>query len=338
LSRKLTAREMIAGGNGFVRYLLRGGLFNVNLEVTKRCNARCDFCDYWKTESPAELQDYVPVIKKLAPLSVGITGGEPLMRDDLAEVIASLRRSFSFLTIGLITNGRLLTAERGAELWQAGLDELSVSLDYVDERHDRERGLPGLTQHILSLVPALRAAGVKLCFNVVIKQGNYQELPQIIRRAHAMGVRISLSTYNCWRINNARHMLQPSEHLALRAVIDEVKGLKRVLGNLSTSEYYLERVPRFFAQRAIVGCTAGLNWVQVTPDGMIKRCSDHPVACHFSSWRAGYFAPTECARCWYSCRGAAQEPWTVERFIAEAKEALQADERGERRGDCQTLS
>jgi MoaA/NifB/PqqE/SkfB family radical SAM enzyme len=313
---------MIAGGNGFVRYLVRGGLFNVNLEVTKRCNARCDFCDYWKNNSPSELQNYVPVVKKLAPLSVGITGGEPLMRDDLVEVISSLRRSFGFLSIGLITNGFLLTPRLGLDLWKAGLDELSISLDYLDERHDRERGLPGLTQHILSVIPTLRSAGVKLCFNVVIKRGNYRELPQIIRRAHAMGVRVSLSTYNCWRINNGCHMLEASDLLGLGRVIEQVKGLKRALGNVTTGEYYLDRVPQFFAQRAVSGCTAGLNWIQVTPDGMIKRCSDHPIACHFSRWRAGCFAPTDCEHCWYSCRGAAQEPWTIKRFIAEAREAM----------------
>jgi hypothetical protein len=56
---------------------------------------------------------------------------------------------------------------------------------------------------------------------------------------------------------------------------------------------------------------------------MIKRCSDHPIACHFSDWREGLFAPTDCDRCWYSCRGAAQKPWTLKRFIQVAREALE---------------
>lgn len=322
MARKLTTAEMISGGQSFFRYMLRGGLLNINLEVTKRCNARCDFCDYWKIKAPPELTDYVPVVRKLKPLSVGLTGGEPLLRQDLADVIAGLRQSFGFLHIGLVTNGALLTHARGLELWNAGLDQLSISLDYLDERHDRERGIPGLYRHIMAVVPGLVAAGVKLCFNVVMKRENYREVPQIVHAAAAMGVKVSLSTYNCWRINNETHMIEPTEAAQLRAVLAELKRLKKDLGNLTTGHYYLDQMPEFIATRSVSGCTAGLNWLQVTPDGMIKRCSDHPVRCHFSKWHSRLFAPTRCGNCWYSCRGAAQEPWTLKRFLAEAREAL----------------
>jgi MoaA/NifB/PqqE/SkfB family radical SAM enzyme len=108
----------------------------------------------------------------------------------------------------------------------------------------------------------------------------------------------------------------------LLALISQIKELKDRFGNISTSDYYLDRMPLFFEKGGVPGCTAGLNWVQITPDGMIKRCSDHPVACHFTEWRKDFFSPTECDRCWYSCRGAAQEPWTFVRFFKEANGAL----------------
>ncbi len=318
----MTPAEMAIGGYRFLKYLTQGGLLNINLEVTKRCNARCNFCDYWKEETSSESIDYVPVVKKLKPLSVSLTGGEPLLRRDLVEVIASLRRSFGFLFISLVTNGSLLTPERGLELWRAGLDELSISLDYLDERHDRDRGIPGLVEHILSVVPSLKTAGVNLCFNVVIKSGNYQEIPKTLDQAAKMGIKVSLSTYNCWRTNNEDPMIKKDELLALEGLIRELRHLKKRQDTLTTSEYYLEKIPEFFGKRGIPGCTAGLNWIQVTPDGMIKRCSDHPVAGHFSMWRNGLFTQTSCDRCWYSCRGAAQEPWTLKRFLTMAKEAL----------------
>ena len=162
MPRRLTHKEMLIGGCKFFRYLARGGLFFINLEVTKRCNARCNFCDYWKENPPRELKDYVAVVEKLKPLSVGLTGGEPLLREDLPNLVASLRRNFGFLHISLITNGSLLTMEKGVELWEAGLDELSISLDYLDGRHDAGRGLSGLTRHIIAVAPELAAAGVDL--------------------------------------------------------------------------------------------------------------------------------------------------------------------------------
>jgi MoaA/NifB/PqqE/SkfB family radical SAM enzyme len=318
----MSPSEMVIGGYKFFRYLVRGGLLNINLEVTKRCNARCNFCDYWKEEKCQELGDYVPVVKKLKPLSVGLTGGEPLLRKDLTDVIASLRRNFGFLFISLITNGSLLTLDRGLELWRAGLDELSLSLDYFDERHDLDRGLPGLVEHILSVAPPLKAAGVNLCFNVVIKRGNYKEIPQILARASSMGIKVSLSTYNRWRVNNEDHAVKETEFPVLQDTINRIKTFRNQFDTLTTGEYYLDRIPDFLAKGGIGGCTAGLNWVQVTPDGMIKRCSDHPIAFHFSEWHDGLFRSTKCNRCWYSCRGAAQEPWTVKRFLEMTKEAL----------------
>jgi MoaA/NifB/PqqE/SkfB family radical SAM enzyme len=322
MARKLSFPEMTIGGYKFFRYLVGGGLLNINLEVTKRCNARCNFCDYWKVKTVPELKDYVPVIKKLKPLSVSLTGGEPLLRKDLTEIIASLRQNFKFLFISLITNGALLTTERGVELWKAGLDELSISLDYLDERHDHGREIPGLTEHICAIVPDLKAAGVKLCFNIVVKRDNFQEIPEILSQASKMGVFVSLSTYNCWRVHNESHMIKKEDLLNLQKIIEEVKRLKKILGNFTTSEYYLNKIPEFFEKRGLPGCTAGLNWIQVTPDGMIKRCSDHSIAGHFMEWRKGFFKPTTCDRCWYSCRGAAQEPWTMKRFIGMAREAL----------------
>lgn len=322
MSRKLNAAEMAAGSYKFFRFMTGKGLLNINLEVTKRCNARCNFCDYWKEDPPEELKDYVPVVRKLNPLSVSLTGGEPFLRKDLPEIISSLRRSFGFLFISLITNGLLLDLDRGLEVWEAGLDELSISLDYFDQRHDLERGLPGLTERILSVAPRLASAGVNLCFNVVVKRGNYREMPEMLKKAARMGVKVSLSSYNCWRTDNETHMIPEDELSSLRGAIAAAKKIKRETGVVTTGEYYLERVPEFFENRGISGCTAGVNWVQVTPDGMIKRCSDHPVSISYEKWRKGHFAPTGCDRCWYSCRGAAQEPWSVGRFVEMAKDAL----------------
>ena len=230
MSRRLTRTEMLIGGYKFFRYLARGGLFFINLEVTKRCNAHCNFCDYWKEKPPRELKDYAPVVEKLKPLAVGMTGGEPLLREDLPHLIASLRRNFGFLHISLTTNGSLLTVEKGLELCEAGLDELSISMDYLDGRHDEGRGLSGLTKHIIDVAPKLAAAGVDVGFNVVMKSSNYKEVPQMARECAAMGIKVSVSAYNCWRTNNRLHMIEKRELPALTDVIEELKQLKGTLG------------------------------------------------------------------------------------------------------------
>ncbi len=144
----------------------------------------------------------------------------------------------------------------------------------------------------------------------------------MVSRIADMGVKVSVSTYNCWRVDNETYMIENHELATLKEMIGELKQIKKRSGALTTGDYYLDKIPEFFEKRMIPGCTAGLNWIQVTPDGMIKRCSDHAHRGRYTAWRRGFFNPTSCGRCWYSCRGAAQEPWTFKRFIEMAKDAL----------------
>ena len=64
---------------------------HLTVEVTKRCNARCSFCHYWKEDPPRELDDYGALVKHFDPLVVTLSGGEPLVREDIADVVRGLR-------------------------------------------------------------------------------------------------------------------------------------------------------------------------------------------------------------------------------------------------------
>jgi MoaA/NifB/PqqE/SkfB family radical SAM enzyme len=77
----------------------------VNLEVTRRCNARCDFCRYPQVREDPRLDDYLPVVERLKPTLLTLSGGEPLIRKDLESIIARLRAGCPNLHIGLVTNG-----------------------------------------------------------------------------------------------------------------------------------------------------------------------------------------------------------------------------------------
>src|SRR5690348_14324663 len=148
----------------------------VHFEVTLRCNARCGFCDYWKTDVSArddELASYADAARYFNPMLVTFTGGEPTLRRDLEAIVAEVHRAISLKYITLITHGAMLSPERAASLWSAGVNQFNISLDYLDERHDQARGIPGLTAKILGAVPAMRARGIdNIRFNTVIKNDN----------------------------------------------------------------------------------------------------------------------------------------------------------------------
>lgn len=323
MAHPLTFPEMLAGGRKMARYLTVGGMQFVNLEVTKRCNARCDFCHYWQTKTEDRLDDYVPLLRKYDPMYVGITGGEPLLRKDLTRIIRDIRRGLDFIVIGVITHGQLLTLERAQEMEAAGLDELAISLDYMDERHDRARGIPGLFQHIAEVAPRCAAeTRMDVKFNTIIMKDNFRHMPELARRAQAMGVKISFTCYNEWRVGNHAHRVEPAEMEELRGVLRELKHLKRTLGNISTPETYFDRIPDFFERRAIGGCTAGLNWLQITASGHVQRCPEFPIEGHWTEIERDHFRKTDCTACWYACRADGQRAMTPRRILNEARGVL----------------
>src|SRR3954454_24436893 len=114
----------------------------VHFEVTLRCNARCGFCDYWKTSADAkaqELADYAGAARFFNPLLVTFTGGEPTLRRDLEDIVAVVDRAIQLKYVTLITHGGMLTADRAMSLWDAGIHQFNISLDYLDGRHDTAR-------------------------------------------------------------------------------------------------------------------------------------------------------------------------------------------------------
>ena len=159
----------------------------VHFEVTLRCNARCGFCDYWKTPAEArkdELRSYADAARYFNPMLVTFTGGEPTLRRDLEDVVRAVCDAVTLKYVTMITHGGMLTPERAQSLWDAGINQFSISLDYLDGRHDVARGIPGLTDRIFRTVDGMRARGIdNIRFNTVIKDDNLDQIVPIVRAA-----------------------------------------------------------------------------------------------------------------------------------------------------------
>lgn len=298
--------------------LIRCGGFPtlVNLEVTRRCNARCDFCRYWTTRSETVLEDYGPVVRKLKPAILVITGGEPLMRSDIENLVAGIRKASGSVYLGLVTNGWLLSPPRAKALWNSGLDQFTISLDFLDERHDRARGIPGLTQRILATVPLLVSAGIgKIVLQLFIRRDNLDSVLDVVSWARENGVQASISAFTPTKTGVDNYSVTPEQMPKLRSLVDCLLALKRGGWPITSSTYYLERIPEFFRRGEIGGCPAGSKFVHVSPAGEIQQCSEMPVACHYSEWKRGMFGRTECGGCWVPCRGESQAPLNWERAL-----------------------
>ena len=283
----------------------------LHFEVTLRCNARCGFCDYWKTDPGArsqELASYADAARYFNPVLVTFTGGEPLLRRDLEDLVAAVDASVRLKYIILLTHGGMLTADRARSLWEAGVNQFNISLDYLDERHDRARGIPGLSAKILAAVQDMRAQGIDgVRFNTVIKNDNLDEIMPIVRRAEELGCGVNLSVYTDSKNGNRDLLLQELPPERIDALAAELLAFKRRRrGVITNSDHYLAQLPRYVRGEMTEPCKSGLRTIHLNPSGHVKRCPDFPTDFHWRDFRR--YEPIACNACYYACRGEAQAP------------------------------
>jgi MoaA/NifB/PqqE/SkfB family radical SAM enzyme len=289
----------------------------VHFEVTMRCNAKCGFCDYWKTDpatKDAELTSFADAARYFNPMLVCFTGGEPLMRKDLESLVAAVDGAIRTKYVTLITHGAMLTPERAKSLWDAGVNQLSISLDYLDERHDEARGIPRLAAKILEAVPRMRAMGIdNIRFNTVIKNDNLDEVMPIVRRAAALDVGVNVSVYTEAKNGNATHVLGAAHAQRVDDLVRELLAFKRTNRRvISNSDYYLEQIPRYIRGEMTEPCRSGIRTIHIDPLGFVKRCPDYPTDFHWKDFAR--YKPVDCNACYYACRGEAQAPLKLSRM------------------------
>lgn len=283
----------------------------LNFEVTMRCNARCGFCDYWKTPAEtrdSEIREFADIARHFSPMLVTFTGGEPTLRRDLEAIVASVRQAVRYTYVQMITHAGMLSLERAQSLWDAGVDQFNISLDYLDARHDQARGIPGLSGRILELVPRMREQGIGgIRFNTVIKRDNLDQILPIVHRAAELGAGVNFSTYTDLKNGNREHCLGPEQVAELEAVVAELLAYKRRRrGIITNSDYYLEQIPRYVRGEMTEPCQSGQTTIHIDPQGHVRRCPDFPADGPWQSYRG--YAPIDCNACYYACRGEAQAP------------------------------
>jgi len=268
--------ELFTGG---IRNYITNRPIVVSYEVTLSCNCNCRHCDlggFIKDEKQITPEEYGDLTQRLKPLAAQISGGEPLLRKDIAAIVKAIKQAGVKYAI-LVTNGVLLNESNYLQLREAGVDQFSVSLDFPDERHDEFRRRPGLYKRLERTLPHLASFGYRdIILNTAITQANVREILSLAKKAAEWGVDMSYSAYTARRTGNKDYCLNNGEDLEiLRHAINELIILKKQGTYLVNPELTLRDTIKFFEQGYMPNCKAGIRFLVVMPDGSLVPCSLH---------------------------------------------------------------
>jgi MoaA/NifB/PqqE/SkfB family radical SAM enzyme len=281
----------------------------VSFELTHSCVANCRHCDKGgiKPEPPGLLRapDYRRLRSLLKPMAVQLSGGEPLLRKDIGEIVRAVKERNGLPYTILVTNGRLLTEEKYLALRTLGVNQVSISLDFPDPRHDDFRRSPGLYEHLAKLVPALARRGYDdVVVNTAITRENLGSLRGIYERAREWGVSVSYSAYTPLRTRSMEHYISSVADLdLLRGTLDELLELKAHNGRITNSPWTLAGIHDFFRHGTVPGCKAGRRFLVVTPTGGLRPCSMYEQTYGSQKEILKQWVPrNECGGCYVSIR------------------------------------
>ena len=268
--------------------------FYSRVHVTYRCNYRCRMCgiegirtrfDELEATAYPEIADR---LRAVGARHVVITGGEPFLRRDLADIVGHFaRRRFS---VRIQTNGGpQVTREFLMAVARAGATDLSVSVDTLDETaQDWITGARGSLPHALRTLERARdlmPSGMSLA-NIVASPHNFARLPEVVQYFADRGiysyitpaaVAVSHPEAHLFRGSDGSFEFGALDPVLRDAVIDELIALRRGGMGLTNSTRHLRDFRQYIATgRVEWDCHPGMFALDVRPDGSVSACKEHP--------------------------------------------------------------
>jgi radical SAM protein with 4Fe4S-binding SPASM domain len=261
-------------------------------EFTLQCNLDCVLCGSRAVSArsseltTAEALDLVRQLRDVGIREVTLIGGEAYLRLDWLTVVEAIRQAGMACT--LTTGGYGISAALARRMRQAGLQQVSVSIDGCQATHDALRGT-GSWSAVFRSLQRLREAGIPIACNTQINRLSAPELPLIYADIVEAGCRawqFHLTVPMGRAAERPEILLQPPELLDLFPLLDELvvwarrDGLLPFAGdNIGYYGPYERRLRNASGGNALWdGCQAGINTLGIEADGTIKACPSLPTA------------------------------------------------------------
>lgn len=262
-----------------------------SIGVTQKCNSRCYYCDIWKWQNfipdptVGELERIFLSLSNLGVQVVSLSGGEPLLREDLEEIV-SIVKNYT-MRAQIVTNGILLSKDRIITLVKAGLDCVTLSLDTTDPKiYQKLRGVPfKIAERTLELLLYVKGKNpyIDVATGCVINRYNIGKLVTLVEKVMDIGkgkVLINFQSYErvLGRVND--DLIPNPEMLpTLYEEIEELIKMKKQGFPITNSITFLRWIPDFLVHNKMpkkFRCSAGYTGVHIRADLNLRPCSQLP--------------------------------------------------------------
>lgn len=254
----------------------------VSWNTTNQCNLYCDHCyrdagaKLDEELNTAEARRLIEDIKQAGFKIMIFSGGEPIMRPDIYELIAYARQQGLRAVLG--SNGTLITPQVARQLKEAGIMAAGISLDSLDEqKHDRLRGLQNAFRLTVKGMENLRQAGIPFQVHTTVMDWNAAELEAITDYAVSIG---AMAHHVFFLVPTGRGA--DIEEEALR-VAEYEKTIARLMKKQQSSPIEIKPTcaPQFMRvadkkgipMRFSRGCLAGISYCIISPRGDVQPCA-----------------------------------------------------------------
>ena len=267
--------SLIAEINSKARLL--GIPLNAHVDITYRCNERCQHC-YLDHEDAGEMatEEVKDVLRQLADAGaffLTISGGEPLLRRDCFEILAYARK-LSF-NVKLKTNALLIGQQQAAQLCQLGIDQVQISVySHRASVHDSITKVRGSLSRTLDAIRRLKSQGLRVAIANVLMKDNIQDYAGVQALARDLGVHCTLDPTITPKMDGN------TDILAMRISGDGLAPVfhdPTLVGNVdefcappgSVDDDILDGIP----------CSAGHTSCYISPYGDVYPCVQFPLTC-----------------------------------------------------------
>ena len=254
--------------------------------ITNACNLKCSFCNIRRKSEIRTLpyekaKQLVDDLSRLGTYYFSITGGEPLTVEYVFRLLSYARKSY-IKHLHLVTNGYILDCECAKKLNDTGVDEISISIDGPEQRHDNARGVPGSYSNARKAIEALKkeAPKISIVLNTIFYPQNPDACLHVVDIAKSYNIFMKLQPLNqhpvfnrdC-EINQSQEDMSGYDRETVKKVIDALS----INENIINSHAFLNNLYRFYFDRDNLAlkkdsCIFGSHHIEVLENGKIFPC------------------------------------------------------------------